>query len=360
MNGSLVGAIVRKDAWEFSRNRFFVLMTLLVLVAWVAVYWFLPDQVDETVRIGISPSDLGVMPPAGEEADASGLSIVLYGSEGELRNAVVEGTDDIVAGIAFPAEFSALIAEGNAPTVQIFVPAGIPSEILLLLEGSVSEIAFALSDAPPPVDPATQAVVLGTDREGDQISLQQQMRPLLLIMVLMVETFALSSLVAVEVQTRTVLAVLATPVTIVDFLAAKGVFGVALAFSETVLLGALIGAFAINAPAIIVILLLGAVLVTGFGMIAGSYGRDFMGTLLVSMLFMIPLMIPAFAALFPGSVPVWVKILPTYGLVEAMILVTTDGPGWGQILPVLLLLAAWGLAVFATGAVVLRRRVATL
>ena len=67
----------------------------------------------------------------------------------------------------------------------------------------------------------------------------------------------------------------------------------------------IIGAFAVNAPAVVIIMLLGAVLVTGFGMIAGSYGRDFMGTLLVSMLFMIPLMIPAFGALFPGSSPTW-------------------------------------------------------
>ena len=360
MNGPLVRAIVGKDTREFSRNRFFVFMTFLGLVAYVAIYWFLPDQVDETVHIGISPSNLGVLLPDADGTEASGLSVVLYGSEEELRTAVVEGDHGIVAGIAFPTGFIASVADGASPTVQIFVPAGLPAEIQLLIEGSVSEIAFAISGVPPPVDPATQAVVLGTDRVGAQISLQQQMRPLLLIMVLMVETFALSSLVAVEVQQRTVLAVLATPVRIVDFLAAKGIFGVALAFSETAILALLIGAFAVNAPAIVVILLLGAVLVTGFGMIAGSYGRDFMGTLLVSMLFMIPLMIPAFAALFPGSVPGWVKILPTYGLVEAMIRVTADGYAMTQILPVLLLLAAWGLAAFAAGALILRRRVAML
>ncbi|MEN8238251.1 MAG: ABC transporter permease [Actinomycetota bacterium] len=360
MTGSRVGAIVRKDAREFSRNRFFVFMTLLVLVAWVAVYWFLPDQVNETVRIGVSHSDLGAVLPTGEETDAPGMSVILYESEEQLKAAVVEGSDDIVAGIAFPEGFMSSVGGGDTPIVQLFVPAGLPSEIQLTLEGSVTEIAFAISGVPPPVDPATQAVVLGTDRLGAQISLQQQMRPLLLIMILMVETFALSSLVAIEIQQRTVTAVLATPVRIVEFLAAKGLFGVGLAFSEVALFGVLIGAFAINAPAIIVILLLGAVLVTGFGMIAGSYGSDFMGTLLVSMLFMVPLMIPAFAALFPGSVPVWVKAIPTYGLVEVMIRVTTDASGWGPILPALVLLAAWGLASFVAGVLILRRRVAAL
>ena len=106
--------------------------------------------------------------------------------------------------------------------------------------------------------------------------------------------------------------------------------------------------------------LLGAILVTGLGMIAGSYGRDFMGTLMVSMLFMIPLMIPAFGALFPGTSPAWIKILPTYGLVEAVVRVTVDGDSWSQIAPALLMLAAWGFALFAAGAFILRRRVATL
>ncbi len=360
MTGSRIGAIIRKDLTEFSRNRFFVFITLLVIVAYVAVFWFLPDSVDETVHIGVSNSVLNTDVGGVTESGTAGFALEMYSSEEELKTAVEEGQNDIVAGIAFPPDFLESAAAGETPTVRLLVPAGLPAEIQLLLEGAVSEIAFGFAGLPPPVDPITEAVVLGVDRAGSQISLQQQMRPLILILVLMVETFALSSLVAIEVQQRTAVAVLATPVRVVDFLAAKGIFGVGLAFSEVVLLGLLIGAFAVNAPAVLVILLLGAVLVTGFGMIAGSYGRDFMGTLLVSMLFMIPLMVPAFGALFPGSSPTWVKALPTYGLVQAIIRVTVDGDSWSQTAPSLLLLAMWGVAAFFTGAFILRRRVATL
>lgn len=360
MTGSRIAAIIGKDLREFSRNRFFVFITLLVLVAYVAVFWFLPDSVDETVRIGVSNTVLNTDVGGVTESGTAGFALEIYASEEELQTAVEEGRDGIVAGIAFPPDFLASTAAGETPTVRLLIPAGLPPEIQLLLEGAVSEIAFGIAGVAPPVDPITEAVVLGTDRAGNQISLREQMLPMILIMVLMVETFALSSLIAVEVQQRTVVAILATPVRIVDFLAAKGIFGVGLALSEVVLLGLLIGAFAVNAPAVFVILLLGAVLVTGFGMIAGSYGRDFMGTLLVSMLFMIPLMIPAFGALFPGSSPTWVKVLPTYGLVEALIDVTADGESWSQIAPSLLLLAAWGLAAFAAGAFILKRRVATL
>jgi hypothetical protein len=75
---------------------------------------------------------------------------------------------------------------------------------------------------------------------------------------------------------------------------------------------------------------------------------------------LIPLMIPAFGALFPGSSPTWVKVLPTYGLVQAIIRVTADGDSWAQIAPSLLMLAAWGVAAFVAGAFILRRRVAML
>ncbi len=360
MSTSRIGTIIRKDVGEFARNRFFVFITLMVLVAWVAVFWFLPDSVDETVRVGVSQTDLGALLPVGGETEVAGFALVSFPGEEELRAAVEDGDDGIVAGIAFPPDFVASAAAGGNPRVVLYVPAGIPTEQQTMVEGVIGEAAYALAGIPPPVNPITEAVVLGTDRVGDQISLRAQMRPLLLIMVLMVETFALSSLIAVEIQQRTVVAVLATPVRVVDFLAAKGIFGVGLAFFEVALLGLLIGAFAVNAPAITVILLLGAILVTGFGMIAGSYGRDFMGTLMVAMLFMIPLMIPAFGALFPGSSPAWIKVLPTYGLVDAVVRVSVDGESWSQIGPALLMLAAWGLAAFAAGAFILKRRVSML
>lgn len=360
MSVARIGTIIRKDLGEFARNRFFVFVTLLALIGYIVIFWFLPTSVDETVRIGVSQTDLGAVLPVVDGAGVAGLALASFPTEDELRTAVEEGDDDIVAGIAFPPGFLASLEAGETPTVRLFVPAGLPVEQQVLVEGVIREAAYGIAGVPPPVDPITEAVVLGPDRVGDQVSLQEQMRPLLLILVLMVETFALSSLVAIEIQERTVVAVLATPVSTVEFLAAKGIFGVGLAFFEVALLGLVIGAFAVNAPAIVLILLLGAILVTGLGMIAGSYGRDFMGTLMVSMLFMIPLMIPAFGALFPGSAPVWIKILPTYGLVEAIVRVTVDGESWGQIGPALIILAAWGVASFAVGTLILQRRVATL
>jgi ABC-2 type transport system permease protein len=73
---------------------------------------------------------------------------------------------------------------------------------------------------------------------------------------------------------------------------------------------------------------------------------------------MVPLAIPAFSALFPGSAAPWVQALPTHGLVQVLLGVTAYGEGWADALPDLAALAAWCAVVFGAGVVILARRVA--
>ena len=180
---------------------------------------------------------------------------------------------------------------------------------------------------------AEEEIILGEDRAGNQVSLQQNMGPLLIFFILMVETFALAGLVASEIQSRTVTAVLITPVRMSEFLTAKSIFGTLLAFSQAVLLAILIGMLGTSTVALLITLLLGSLLVTGLGLVAGSSGKDFMGILFWSMLFMVPLMVPAIAALFPGTAAGWVAILPSFGLIEAIVRTTAYGESLVDILP---------------------------
>ncbi|NNC91563.1 MAG: hypothetical protein HKN80_03630, partial [Acidimicrobiia bacterium] len=55
-----------------------------------------------------------------------------------------------------------------------------------------------------------------------------------------------------------------------------------------------------------------------------------------------------------------VKILPSYGLVEAIVRATAYGEGLADLLGPLLLLAAWCAIAFAAGLFALRRKVASL
>lgn len=359
MNRGVIAALLRKDFVAFSRDRFYVFITILGLVAFVAMFWLLPSSVDETIRLGVHQSGLDDVMAPFLDADTEALAITSFASREELVAAVESGSDGIVAGISFPPDFGRSASEGGG-VVELLVPADVPPEYLPLMEGLASQVAYVVTGTEPPLDLATQTVVLGTDRVGDQVSLQEQMRPLLAFFILMMETFALASLVSVEVQLRTVTAVLVTPARARDFIAAKGILGTFLALSEVLLLMALIRGFVGDVPVLLVALLLGAILVTGIGLLAGASGRDFIGVMFLSLTLMIPLMIPAFGALFPGTAATWIRVLPTYGLVEAIVGVTTRAESWADLGPALLGLGVWCVALFALGTAVLRRRVQTL
>ncbi len=107
-------------------------------------------------------------------------------------------------------------------------------------------------------------------------------------------------------------------------------------------------------------MLLGAVMVSGVAMIAGSVGRDFLSNLFFGFMFMIPLMIPTFTVLFPGTASGWIRALPSYPLVQGLVKVTTYGEGWTEALPDVGALLAWCVGLFVVGWVVLKRKVETL
>jgi len=133
--------------------------------------------------------------------------------------------------------------------------------------------------------------------------------------------------------------------------------GTGLAFTEVSLLMLAIQSFNHQPFLLLLILLLGAVLVTGIGLLAGSSGRDFMGVVLWNALFFIPLVIPAIAALFPGSPSFWMKLLPSYGLVTSMVSVTAYEAGFSETLPYLGMLLVWCFLTFAAGTFALKRKV---
>ena len=143
-------------------------------------------------------------------------------------------------------------------------------------------------------------------------------------------------------------------------LAAKGVIGTLLAFSESAIVLLLIKGFGPSPGIVLVSIFLGAVMVTGVAMISGSAGKDLVATMLLSMIFLIPLCIPAFSVLFPGSAAPWIRVLPSYGLVQAIVGANFYGYGWTDSARYLVTPALWCVAFAAIGILVLRRRVRTL
>lgn len=358
MNTTAIGAIVAKDVKAFIRDRFYFFMTILGLVFYVGAFWLLPSTVDETIEMGVAQTGLDAYFEG--LATDGGLEVTPYASAETLETAIRSGEGPAV-GLAFPPNFGADIAAGKQTTVSLFVTAEVPAEVRRGLSSMVRELAYLAAGNPPLVTlPNEKEVLLGVDRAGDQVSLRETMRPMFVFFMLLVEMMALATLVATEIQQRTVSAILVTPTTVTDFLIAKAILGTVLAFSQAVLLMLLIGSFGSNSAVLLITLLLGAILMTGFGLWAGSAGRDFLSIIFWSMLFLIPLAIPSIAVLFPGSAAAWVRALPSWGLVEAIVGATAYGDGFGDLAGPLISLTGWCVVAFAAGLLVLKRRVVRL
>lgn len=358
MNWSAIREIVAKDLRAFTRDRFYLLITVLGLVFYVAVFWVLPDTVDESIEMGIAQTGMDAY--FNDLTGDAGLTITPYASATALEEAIRTG-DGPAVGLAFPQDFITELAAGHQTDVTLFVTAEVPAEVRGALSSMVREMAYAAAGNPPLVTlPSEQEILLGVDRAGNQVSLRETMRPMFAFFMLMVEMMALATLVAAEIQQRTVIAILATPTTVADFLTAKAILGTLLAFSQAVLLMAAIGSFGTNTFVLLVSLFLGAILVTGFGLLAGSVGRDFISIIFWSVLFLIPLIIPSVAVLFPGTAAPWIQALPSWGLVDAIVGATAYGEGFPELVGPLLTLAAWCVVAFTAGLLVLKRRVVRL
>lgn len=358
---AIVASIVRKDFTEFSRDVLYIFLSVLGLVFFAVTYFLVPDTVDETITLGVHQTGMDELFDEFDSSEAEGLALVQFDSADELAAAVTAG-GDVMVGIAFPERFVEAAAAGEVPTVTVYTDAAVPPEISGAVTSMVREIAYSLTgDGLPVTQPAEDSIVLGTDRAGDQTSMRDLMLPMLVFFILMIETFALSSLIASEILNRTVTAVLVTPARVSDFLTAKTIYGTLLTGGQAVLLLLVLRAFTPgNIGVLLVTVLLGAVMFTGIGMITGAAGKDFFGTLFYNMLFILPLMIPTFSVLFPGTAARWVQAMPSYPIIDTLNQVLTYGAGWSDVVGSLGAALLWVAVIFVVGLLVLRRRVRSL
>lgn len=354
-----IGSILGKDYKLFTRDFLFIFMTILSLVTFVTLYWVLPRNVDETISMGIRGEGLqrALMAMAGE--DEEGLELSVYEDIGSLRAAVE--AKEIEVGIDFPDGFTTDVAAGKKVTVSVFVRPNIPIEISDAMTTMVKEIAYAVAGYRLPVsEPVEATVILGDDRAGDSVPFRDRLKPLYAFLVLIMEAIALGALISSEIQERTITALLSTPARVGDILTAKMIVGTSVAFSEALIITLLIQGFGATPGAVVLALFLGAILVTGVAMIAGSAGKELMATMLFGMLFLIPMAIPAFSVLFPGTPATWIKWLPSYGIVQVIVGSIMDSAGWSESGPYMGILAGWCVVFGGLGALVLRRRAVNL
>ena len=345
MDLRIVGTLVLKDLSLFFRNRFYAFVTPLALVAYVAVYFIMPSSIDETLEIGVYAPGATVM-FTGIPAD--GAKIESFESEEALKDAV--GGGDYVVGVAM----AVLTDTEQKPQVTLYFASDTPDETKDAVKTLLSTISSAQAGATPPIEFTEE--ILGPDMVGDQIAYRDRLAPMLAIFLILFETFGLATLISEEIERRTIQALLVTLASLRELFTAKAIVGVGLAFIQAGLFMAIVGGMNDESLIVIVALLLGAVLATGIGFLMAALGRDMITVMGWGMAALVPLSIPAFGVMFPGTLSDWVEFVPSYYLVDTVHQVTNLGMGWEDVYGNMLVLLGINVVILLIGVVVLKRR----
>ncbi|MBC7247479.1 MAG: ABC transporter permease [Actinobacteria bacterium] len=353
--------IVRKDVDQHFRNRFVAVISVLSILVFALLYNLLPSRVEESLKLGLCLRAGGgagetVVPDVErierelEEAGKAGLGLELVraGEPGELRGLVER--EEVSAGIFI--DLSAAEAR-----VEMYVSSRAPAESVDAGEAIAREMAYTLAGYRLPAD--LQAVVIGPDMAGRQIPLRDKLRVLLLVLVFLLELYGLGNLVMEEMQHGTAVALLVTPVTMRDFVAAKAVTGTVIAFSQGLLMAFLLGAMSRGSWAsVLALLFLGALMVVGMAFVMGAVSRNFVHMAMVSLVPLLVLMLPGVVVLEPGLASPLMKAIPTYYLVQPLGGVLNYGRGALDYAAHLAGMALFAAVFLLLGALVMGRRLA--
>jgi ABC-2 type transport system permease protein len=283
-----------------------------------------------------------------------GLQVLRVDSEEALKTAVLDA--EVTAGFVLPPDLMASIASGEKPDIQIYFPADLPQEAKDIYALLLKELAFTMIGQPLNIEFTEE--VIGVDLVGHQIPLRDRMLPLIAVFILMIETLGLASLLSDEIEGRTLQALLITPLTIRSVFIGKGITGVGMAFIQAFLLVAITGGLSHQPWIVILALFLGALLATGIGFLLASSGRDLMGILAWGVLAILVLSLPALGILFPGTISNWVKVIPSYYLVDTINRAINYGISMSLAMYNLAILLVIDLIILWLGTVALRRKLA--
>lgn len=355
MNLSIIYTLLTKDLTLFFRNRFFAVVTALSLVFFTGIYLVLPASVDAEIRLALYSPE-GIPAVFLEAFENQKITIDTVDSEEALKKAVEEG--DYPGGIVLDGAILDQIAAGEETQVVVYFSANAPQElndaVTVLVRMVFNEIANQFHEQPLNVRVSVE--VLGYDFQGKSIPIRKRMLPLLAVFMLITETLGLATLFAEERARGTLRALLVTPVRLRDLFISKGLMGVGLAFIQVLILMLVSGALSSHPFLIIVTLLIGAFMVTGLGFLLASTGKDMMSIMGWAMLVYIVLSVPSFGIMFPGTSAEWVKLIPSYYLVDTVHQIINYDAGWGDVMSNLLILLVYSIAIMGVGTMALKRR----
>lgn len=318
-------AILRKDLAVGPRSPIVAWAFVLPVVLTVLVQGVFGSLFDTRPRVGVV--DPGVSTFAAALLAAPELDARRVDDRATLERLV--RAHDLDAGLVVSAGFDDALRTGSRPTLPLLVSGESLASDRVVVSITTLDLARSVEGRDAPV--AVEVVSL---RGGDDRSLVERMVPLLVLMAMLVAgVFVTSFSLVEERERRTLSALLVTPASLLDVLAAKAAFGLVLAVAMGAVTLALNGALVGSPVALLLSLLVGAAMSVTIGLLYGTLSSDARSLYTLFKSLNVVLVGPVVFYLFPEW-PQWIaRLFPTYWFLDPIVAVTTRGAGLADVVP---------------------------
>lgn len=347
MSISRIFTLVKKEFLYGSKNFIFFMAVFMPLIISLVISLLVGTLFSGKPRLGIF--DQGASQLTVKMSQPDFLVTRTYTSEKQLRDDVERGALDM--GLVLPADFDQVLQSGSAPSMDLFIWGESLLKHRTVLGVSLIRQVVALAGRDIPI--RTELVLLG---EEANVPWDVRLFPLVVIVSIMLGGMMVpaTSLVEEKVK-RTYRALLTTPATLNEVLAAKGITGVILAVFEGLLILTINNAFGTQPAALIAVMVVSGIFSAAVGVILGVLVKDIntLFTLLKSL--GIFLYAPALIYIVP-EIPKWIgQLFPTYYMLNPILELTMHNTPWVEIAPQVLILAGMTLVLMVCAGLLARR-----
>ena len=315
MNLRIISAIVQKDVVDAIKNKT-ILFSILLPIGFSLLFGFVLGG-EDVLKVAVF--DQGGSAMIERLAQMEGVEIIRCDSADQVRETVEEEAN---GGLVLPPQFDEAVARGDKPSLQVYVNARKGGGGSRFFRQFVQEQLLELTGQEPPAD--VRLEMLNVPAEGE-LDVKQFMLVMWLVLGLtMTGTFVVPTLLAEEKEKHTLAAILVSPASYVDVVAAKAIVGLVYALLIALILLALNGGLVGNLALLFTTILLSSLLLVEIGLLVGGLFENVTQVNTWSTFVLLPLMLPGMLLAFPGVLEVVVRLIPTYYTIDAVKLALTD------------------------------------
>ncbi len=344
MKTSNVLMLLRKDLRLGPRSPLLLYALVLPVLLTLLVRGVFGSLFDPQPRLGIV--DLGGSELTVQAEALDGFDVVVLTDADALRRQVED--NDLDGGLVIPPGFDDAVRAGERPGLEFVVGGESLASNRILIAVTTLDLIRRVAGEEPPAE--VRIVTIGD--EG--LAIETRLVPALVMLAVAIAGVMVSAASLIqEKEKRTLDALLVTPVSIFDVLAAKGAMGALLAVLTGVATLVLNGAMGPAPIALTFAVLIGAVMMAEIGLLLGIWSKDQNTMFTAWKSGGILILFPAIFYVWPG-LPAWIaKLGPTYYFLQPMFALSIEGASFGDVAPQLavglLICAALVPAVIAAG-----------